>query len=89
MAETVMAQQKKIKVVTWTEQATRVHWPVLFILANVACTSRVLLETTRLAFVACTGFVLLMTARSGDNSFINFNTEKLTTVRIDRLFALS
>ena len=58
MAETIMTQQKKIKTVTWTEQATRVHWPVLFILANMACTSRVLLETTRLAVVACTGFVL-------------------------------
>ena len=44
MAETIMAQQKKIKTVTWTEQPTRVHWPVLFILANMACTSRVLLE---------------------------------------------
>ena len=47
MAETMMSHQKKIKTVTWTEQATRVHWPVLFILANMACTSRVLLEMTR------------------------------------------
>ena len=37
MAETTVTQQKKIKTVTWTEQATRVHWPVLFILANMAC----------------------------------------------------
>ena len=58
IAETIMTQQKKIKTVTWTEQATRVHWPVLFILANTACTSR----------------VLLVTARSGANSFICFNT---------------
>ena len=72
-----MTQQKKIKTVTWTEQATRDHWPVLFILANMARTSRVLLETTRLAGTACTGFVLLVTARSGANSFICLNTEKL------------
>ena len=81
MAETVMAQQKKIKTVTWTEQATRVHWLVLFILANMASTSHVLLETARLVVVACTGFVLLMTVRSGDNSFIYLNTEKLTKSR--------
>ena len=56
MAETIMTQQKKIKTVTWTEQATRVHWPVLFILANMARTSRVLLETTRLAVTACYRF---------------------------------
>ena len=80
-AGTVMAQQKKIKTVTWTEQATRVHWSVLFILANMACTSHVMLETTRLAVVACTGFVLLMTARSGENSFIYLDTEKLTRSR--------
>ena len=36
MAETVMAQQKRTKTVTGTEQGTRVHWPVLFILANIA-----------------------------------------------------
>ena len=69
MAETIMTQRKKIKTVTWTEHGTHVHWPVLFILGNVACTSHVLLETTRLAVVACTGFVLLVTARSGVNSF--------------------
>ena len=81
MAETIMTQQKKIKTVTWTEQAARVHWPALFILANMACTSRVLLEMTRLAVVACTGFVLLVTARSGANSFIRLNTEKITRSR--------
>ena len=73
MAETIMTQQKSIKTVTWTEQATRVHSLVLFILSNMACTSRVLLETTRLAVVACAGFVLLVTARSGANSFIRLN----------------
>ena len=45
MAGTVMSQRKKIKTVTWTHQATRFHWPVLFILANMACTSHGLLET--------------------------------------------
>ena len=58
MAETIMNQRKKIKTVTKTEQATRVHWPVMFILANMACTGHDLLETTHLAVVACTGFVL-------------------------------
>ena len=38
VAETITTQQMKMTV-TWTEQATRVHWTVLFILAIMACTS--------------------------------------------------
>ena len=68
MAETLMTQRRKIKTVTCAEQVTRVHWPVQFILANMACTSRVLLET------APRGCSMYRFRFAG----IRLNTEKLT-----------